>query len=1013
MLPPPPSDIQNHPFRAKLCCSLSWRVRLFGNLRIEGPDSVITQFGTIRAAKMFALLCLSRNGSRARTDLADALWPEDFFDATRLRLRQELFRLKRALGELGDDLTASTNAIAFDRGQVDTDIDLLRRALKLPHDSPSRKAALREAYCGTDGEFLEGWSDLWVVGERHSAGDLRRQAGYALAECYLADSEFEEVLNTVQPLIAQKPLDEPLRMLAIKAHAGSGSMAAAVGEFQALKRLLGESGSEMSGDAEQLLQNLQSGRTIPPTAAVVLSGPHLFLPSPIDPMFGRVAEIQDIDHLLAAQARLITLIGPGGIGKTRLATEAGHLAKKWFTQVGFVAMGELDTPTDWAPHVLDQIGLQPPAQGDAASYLARTLTGTSTLLILDNLEHLLPDLAGPLHKLLQAAPDLAILGTSRVPLGLTGERVLTIGPLDIASDASEMLTFLWRASRGRSEPTTEQAEAITALAKRLDGYPLAIKLASSRLKFLSPQELADQIDSVVGLKSSAPDLPDRHRSLEATLSSSFSGLEPADREALAVVSAFRGGLTLEMGEAALGDDAGQILERLLDHSLLVLDDRSTRVRFRMLEPIREYAGQSSTDATARFLSVMTAWVQAAEIGYDRPMSGKLLRRLDEEYDNVLQALTILRTQEPEQALTMLARTWYWDAIRGRHHLCLSLMEELTSEMASLPLLVRGQLAIARIVLLSGQGREAEAVPFLEETEALFAALADPYETAIYRTALATLSIRLGMLLILTRAQVQRDAEAAIVAAEAVGNGFLLARGRSSLTTLAYFHNEPELAGREVAKAYEFLNKTDDCAFTGSLSTHYAAVLHQLGRTGEAEIVLSQATARLIEAGDPMRFAYMFEVKSQIAYDCGRFEEAEESVRESLRLWRSLDNAFQMADLLRRLSRLHALKGELAEARATLLESAENWLRDANLGGLCASIPGIARIYIAAGEIDAAAESLAYMSAFQAHHQLVIVEAQLKERDEMIEASAKVENTDTDFSAEAAKARYYGLNRLKF
>ncbi len=961
---------------------------------------------------MFALLCLSRNRSRARTDLADALWPEDFFDATRLRLRQELFRLKRALGELGDDLTSTTNTIAFEKTQVDTDLDLLRRALKLPVDSPNRKAALRDAYCDTDGEFLEGWSDLWVIGERHAAVDLRRKAGHALAECYLADSEFEEVLSTVKPLIAQKPLDEPLRMIAIKAHAGSGSMAAAVGEFQALKRLLSESGSEVSGDTEQLLQNLQSGRTVSPTAAAVLSGPQFFLPSPIDPIFGRVSELQDIDQLLAGKARLITLTGPGGIGKTRLATEAGHLSKGRFSQVGLVSMGDLDRTADWAPHVLDQIGLQPPAQGDAVAYLARTLAGTSTLLILDNLEHLLPDLAGPLHKLLQAAPDLAILGTSRVPLGLTGERVLTVGPLDIASDASEMLTFLWRASRGRSEPSPEQSEAITTLARRLDGYPLALKLASSRLKFLSPKELADQFDSVASLRSTAPDLPDRHRSLEATLASSFSGLDPDDREALAIISAFRGGLNLEMGERALGENAAQILERLLDQSLLVLDDRSARVRFRMLEPIREYAGQLSGGGSTKFLSVITEWVQAADIGYDRPMSGKLLRHLDEEYDNVLQAQTILRTQDPAAALTMLAKTWYWDAIRGRHHLCLGLMDDLATALAALPRQTQGQLAIGRIVLLSGQGREAEAVPFLEETEKLFFD-ADRKDTAIYRTARATLSIRLGMLLILSRAEVQRDAEAAIAAAESIGNGFLLARARSSLTTLAYFHNEPEVAGREVAKAYEFLNKTDDCAFTGSLATHHAAVLHQLGRTGEAEIVLTQATARLIEAGDPMRFAYMFEVKSQIAYDNGRIEEAEASVRESLRLWRSLDNPFQMADLLRRLSRIHALKGELLEARETLLQSADNWLRDANLGGLCASMPGIARIYIAAGEIDAAAESLAYMTSFQAHHQLVIVEEQLKERDEMIAASATVENTDTDFSAEAARKRFYALNQLKF
>jgi DNA-binding SARP family transcriptional activator len=195
-----------------------WRLRLFGRVELTGPTDVISNFGTSRAAKLFVLLALSRSGEMQRTQLADLLWPDDFYDSTRLRLRQEIHRLKRALEPAGDWISASTNSVSLDRSHLA--IDLHARG-RLDGKCP-----------WPEGEFLAGWDDVCSVAERRNAEDIRVRAAIATATQKLELGNTQAALAAVSPLIDRHPLHEALRMTAVQAHARGGSLAAAVAEYQ-------------------------------------------------------------------------------------------------------------------------------------------------------------------------------------------------------------------------------------------------------------------------------------------------------------------------------------------------------------------------------------------------------------------------------------------------------------------------------------------------------------------------------------------------------------------------------------------------------------------------------------------------------------------------------------------------------------------------------------------------------------------------------------------------------------
>jgi predicted ATPase len=331
------------------------------------------------------------------------------------------------------------------------------------------------------------------------------------------------------------------------------------------------------------------------------------LPVPLTSFVGRDAEIATLrDMVSEGSSRLLTLVGPGGTGKTRLAIE---LARVGPHPAVFADLAPLDSPELVPGTVAVAFGLADTGPDDLTTRLDREL-GERSLLVLDNCEHL-PDACARLAEdLLRACPRLGILATSREPLNAQGEVVWPLAPLDLPSSGSEPdLTELEQVPSVRL--FVERARAadpgfaltpiigrwLVEICTRVDGLPLAIELAAARVRALGVRELAHRLDDRFGvLVGGQRTAPPRHQTLRATLDWSYELLTEPERQLFARLAVFAGGFTATAAEALCGDDSDdrrhvlRLLGRLVDRSLLVVDTRpDARVRYRMLETVREYA----------------------------------------------------------------------------------------------------------------------------------------------------------------------------------------------------------------------------------------------------------------------------------------------------------------------------------------------------------------------------------------------------------------------------------------
>src|SRR5215213_6810963 len=323
--------------------------------------------------------------------------------------------------------------------------------------------------------------------------------------------------------------------------------------------------STNSGAETSRLSGRSEGRTLPVAAW---------------PLLGRERELAEIRTLVADRARLLTLSGPGGSGKTRLAVQAAaELSEDFHDGTFFVALAPLRNTTAVRSTVAEAVGLQP--DDNVAGWLA----SRRVLLVLDNLEHL-QGVAAVVAELVVG--EVVVLATSRVPLHLSVERELPVEPLP---DKAAAELFVGRAAAAGRHIAVD--ETVTTVCRRLDNLPLAIELAAARAKLLSPAALLRRLDKALPLLvSGAVDLPERQRTLRATIESSHDLLDPDGHAAFRRLSVFRGSFTLDDAEAITGADLDQFAA-LLDHSLLkALGDE----RFFLLETLREYAGERLDEA---------------------------------------------------------------------------------------------------------------------------------------------------------------------------------------------------------------------------------------------------------------------------------------------------------------------------------------------------------------------------------------------------------------------------------
>jgi predicted ATPase/DNA-binding SARP family transcriptional activator/Tfp pilus assembly protein PilF len=655
--------------------------RILGSLEVRDGAHVV-DVGGERQRALLALLLVRANEVVSVDRLLDELWEGSPPQGARTTLRSHVSRLRKALGgEARAKLLtrAPGYVLQLDASQLDAArfkhlVTQGRQALEAG-DWPAASATLHQALELWRGPALtEFASVLSIQAEVIRLEELRLTATEDRVEADLAMGRHGELVGELEMLVAEHPLRERLWGQLILALYRSGRQAEALQAYRQLRhRLTEELGIEPSLalrrlEEEVLLQKPSLEWTPPepgePSSARPIGATRHNLPAPLTSFIGREGEVAEV-RTLVETCRLVTLTGAGGCGKTRLALEvATALLDERPDAVWFIDFAALADP-DLVPHtVIAALGVPEEPGRPLVDLLVKYLRPRRLLLVLDNCEHLVAAAAQLVDRLLRACPGLRVLATSREVLGVPGEvpwRVPSLSapdpntlpsPTELAGYESVRL-FLERtgAARGERSLRAEDLEAVAQICARLDGIPLAIELAAARTAVLSPKQIAARLDDrfrllTTGSRTALP----RHQTLRATVEWSHDLLDPSERILFRRLAVFAGGFLLEAAEAVCsggGVDEGDVLDllaQLVSKSVVLMDDRGTSVRYRLLETMRQYAREQLTKAgeLAEMRSRHRDWylrlaedVEARAFGVD---GRTVLERLDAEHDNFRAAL---------------------------------------------------------------------------------------------------------------------------------------------------------------------------------------------------------------------------------------------------------------------------------------------------------------------------------------------------------------------------------------
>jgi predicted ATPase len=483
------------------------------------------------------------------------------------------------------------------------------------------------------------------------------------------------------------------------------------------------------------------------------------LPAPATPLLGRDREAAAVEDLVAREGvRLVTLTGPGGVGKTRLMVEAARRLGPGFADgVRFVELAAVSAADLVAPAIAAGLGLNTSASRLAAD-LDAFLRPRRLLLAVDNFEQVIG--AAPLlAELLATAAGLVVLVTSRAVLRLSGEHEFPVPPLpvppgDAAPDPGQLrryaavglFTERAHAAAPDFELTAGNAAAVAEICRRLDGLPLAIELAAARVRLLPPQALLERLDERFSLLTGgARDLPERQRTLRNALDWSFGLLPASEQELIARLGVFAGSFSLPAADAVGGGPVMDALGELVDSSLVRAQTGGGDPRFSLLETIREYAleqlrdGGEWTGAHDRHAAYFVALGEPAEGDLTGPGQLVWLDRLETDHDNLLAALSWLVDPGPlEQSTHLFTVTWRFWWLRGHAAELVGLEDRIVSDSADLPPYQHAMAVTAVAFNLFVNGNPARAQTLFEQSLPLYRQVSEKLGVLLNATVLAVL-----------------------------------------------------------------------------------------------------------------------------------------------------------------------------------------------------------------------------------------------------------------------------------
>jgi predicted ATPase/DNA-binding SARP family transcriptional activator len=867
------------------------KVRLLGKFEvlIEGEP---VEIPSRPAQSLLSYLILNAGVAHRREKLAGLLWPDSEETNARSNLRHALWRLRKAIGD--EFFDSDKVAICFNSGSdYQLDVDLLK-------DQPSEVGMsddLIRVVSIYEGDLLPGFYDEWVTLEREGLRAVFEDRIQNLLDRLVEEGQWREVREWAEFWISQGKSPEPAYRALMAAHSGLGDFSGVAAAYQrCVEALKHELDVEPSDETHTLYERLtERGR--PPTTPIERSTQEL--PISPTPFIGRDEELAQIVKLLSdPECRLLTLVGSGGIGKTRLALQiASEKMGDYPHGVIFVPLASIRSPEFLTSAIVEALGFQLSGADDPYVQLIQYLRQKELLLILDNFEHLL-DGAEMVADLLVSAPKIKILVTSRGRLNLRPEHLFEVHgmPIPAAREYEKMSDFdivqLFQQSANRIQAdfsvSEEDKPHLIHICRLVGGIPLGVELAASWVRMLSCEEIAAEIGkSLDFLVSSLHDLPERHKSMTAVFNSSWQLLTKHEQRIFKKLAVFRGGFVREDAERVAGASLPMLLS-LTDKSFLHVAPSG---RYGIHELLRQYGhyklrGDPKQEGEIRdlhcetYIDFLSEWEDGLRGGKRRDA----VNAIGIEIDNVRAAwnwaIVMRRVDQIQKALESLwlyydIRSWFKEGFEAFDRAIRTLLasdkptRELGATIASL---------LARQAWFGWRlGRYQEATDLAQKSLGVARKLDVPSEAAFCLHVLGTISYAQG-----------------------------------SYSEAKEHYQESLEIWREIGNQW------------GTAITLFSMgqVSHALGEYGEAEQPYREGLEIFRDIGYQYGATFAFDSLGRVARTLGDYVDAKDLCLESLAIRRELDDQWGVAACLDSLGAVLCGLGEYKGAKETCLESLE-------------------------------------------------------------------------------------------
>jgi len=977
-------------------------IRLFDTPRASIGDRPLARLARREAERLWVYLLLHRDVDLPRERVAFEVWPDVPEDEARARLRRNLHRLQTHLPARSDGspwIEATWKTVRWNPSaacwiDVEAFQSLCRRSqvLDRSRDPDAVRSCLEQAAELYTGDLLAGMDEPWLDHHRRRLHARHLWVLDQLGDVLEAAGDLPAARERCERLLALDPLHEPAIARAMRVMSALGERTAAIETYTRFRDDLDRAyGIAPSPATAALYEALRSGREggsrvagahpgaqggASPNIADARSDeapplPAPALPQPLSRLIGRRREVGAVSTALE-DSRLVTLVGPGGVGKTRLAVAVAQQVAGGFADgVRWVELANIADPKLVVQSVAATLELQPQSGRPLLETLIRAVADRTALLVLDNCEHVVGAAADLAESLLGAAPGLTVLATSRERLGVRGEVVWPVPPLSLpggggsvsqdellASEAVEL--FIDRVSARWPQFATprERLIAIADVCDRLEGIPLAIELAAARVSVLPVEEIAARLtDSLALLRGRSRSLPERHQTMTAAIEWSYRLLPDAERSLLRRLSAFVGGFTLDAAEAVCAfqpsprgaggeptglphagqpdrapDGAGSgdtldLLAALVDKSLVRVDVSGTgERRFFLLEVIRQFGRAALEHAGERDVvdrlhaDFYVSLAERAEPHLRGQESAPWLDLLEREHGNIRAAIQRSRERgDLALALRFVTAVWVFWSIRAHVDQELVWVEEMLAAAGAAGDVPRETVARVQRAAGSLAYRRADygrARAFWEASLASYRAVANENEVG-------TILSLLGMVLTLLDdyKQAERCCEEALAIKRRSGDEAGIASAASMLANLRMEQGDHLPARALYESSLSILRRV-----TGSVTSlsntlrGLALVAEKQGDKAAAQAYLEEGIGLFKPDVNPLALADWYELYGvHLAYR-NRFDEAERMLRPALEIYRRAEHEDRLAIVVENLGELALRKGDYGVALGYLERS---------------------------------------------------------------------------------------------